>query len=54
LVKGYLNPTGTDGISNLLNPFRKGGKKLPFVQTRTKLATKISQKSMEKLTLQKH
>jgi hypothetical protein len=30
-----LNPTGTDGISNLLNPFRStgGGKKLPFVQT---------------------
>jgi hypothetical protein len=33
--KRLFNPTGTDGISNLLNPFRStgGGKKLPFVQT---------------------
>jgi hypothetical protein len=36
-----LNPTGTDGISNLLNPFRStgGGKKLPFVQTAEQNAT---------------
>jgi hypothetical protein len=36
-----LNPTGTDGISNLLNPFRStgGGIKLPFVQTAEQNAT---------------
>jgi hypothetical protein len=36
-----FNPTGTDGISNLLNPFRStgGGKKLPFVQTAEQNAT---------------
>jgi hypothetical protein len=36
-----LNPTGTDGIANLLNPFRStgGGKKLPFVQTAEEKAT---------------
>jgi hypothetical protein len=36
-----LNPTGTDGIANLLNPFRStgGGKKLPFVQTAEQNAT---------------
>jgi hypothetical protein len=32
---------GTDGIANLLNPFRStgGGKKLPFVQTAEEKAT---------------
>jgi hypothetical protein len=39
--KRLFNPTGTDGISNLLNPFRStgGGKKLPFVQTAEQNAT---------------
>jgi hypothetical protein len=39
--KRLFNPTGTDGISNLLNPFRStgGGKKLPFIQTAEQNAT---------------
>jgi hypothetical protein len=39
--KRLLNPTGTDGIANLLNPFRStgGGIKLPFVQTAEEKAT---------------
>jgi hypothetical protein len=39
--KRLLNPTGTDGISNLLNPFRSTGDgiKLPFVQTAEQNAT---------------
>jgi hypothetical protein len=39
--KRLFNPTGTDGISNLLNPFRSTGDgiKLPFVQTAEQNAT---------------
>jgi hypothetical protein len=39
-----LNPTGTDGISNLLNPFRStgGGSKLPFVQTEKEQSAKLA------------
>jgi hypothetical protein len=48
-----LNPTGTDGISNLLNPFRStgGGKKLPFVQTEEKTtAEAVKEALMSKKT----
>jgi hypothetical protein len=43
-----LNPTGTDGIANLLNPFRStgGGDKLPFVQIgRTKISRLLCKKN---------
>jgi hypothetical protein len=42
--KRLFNPTGTDGISNLLNPFRStgGGDKLPFVQTEEEQSAKLA------------
>jgi hypothetical protein len=42
--KRLFNPTGTDGISNLLNPFRStgGGSKLPFVQTEEEQSAKLA------------
>jgi hypothetical protein len=41
-----LNPTGTDGIANLLNPFRStgGGDKLPFVQTEDQKSAELAKK----------
>jgi hypothetical protein len=41
-----LNPTGTDGIANLLNPFRStgGGDKLPFVQTEEQKSAELAKK----------
>ena len=41
-----LNPTGTDGIANLLNPFRStgGGYKLPFVQTEEQKSAELAKK----------
>jgi hypothetical protein len=48
-----LNPTGTDGIANLLNPFRStgGGDKLPFVQTEDqKSAEAVKEAIMNKKT----
>jgi hypothetical protein len=50
-----LNPTGTDGIANLLNPFRStgGGYKLPFVQTEDQKSAELAKKIglIEKSTL---
>jgi hypothetical protein len=42
--KRLFNPTGTDGITNLLNPFRStgGGSKLPFVQTEQEQSAKLA------------
>jgi hypothetical protein len=42
--KRLFNPTGTDGITNLLNPFRStgGGFKLPFVQTEQEQSAKLA------------
>jgi hypothetical protein len=48
-----LNPTGTDGIANLLNPFRSTGDgiKLPFVQTEEqKSAEAVKEALMSKKT----
>ena len=50
-----LNPTGNDGIANLLNPFRStgGGYKLPFVQTEEQKSAELAKKIglIEKSTL---
>ena len=50
-----LNPTGTDGIANLLNPFRSTGDgyKLPFVQTEEQKSAELAKKIglIEKSTL---
>jgi hypothetical protein len=51
--KRLFNPTGTDGIANLLNPFRStgGGIKLPFVQTEEKAtAEAVKEALMNKKT----
>jgi hypothetical protein len=42
-----LNPTGTDGIANLLNPFRStgGGYKLPFVQTEDQKSAELAKEA---------
>jgi hypothetical protein len=42
--KRLFSPTGTDGIANLLNPFRStgGGYKLPFVQTEQQKSAELA------------
>jgi hypothetical protein len=53
--KRLFSPTGTDGIANLLNPFRStgGGYKLPFVQTEQEQSAELAKKIglIEKSTL---